>query len=236
MAFPVHPFHDDNMHVCLFDIDGTLIASGGAGKAALEAALASEFGIDNPIDKLLLSGRTDRAIVRDLFQQHGLADSDANRQLLFAGYLRHLPACLADCPGRVLPGVAALLQQLRAEGRVAVGLLTGNVRAGARVKLGHFGLDHYFEFGGFGDLHHDRDDVAREAFAVIGQRFNGAVVRERIWVIGDTPLDIRCGRSIGARVVAVATGWHTPAELATHQPDVLLPDLADAAPLLQYWR
>jgi phosphoglycolate phosphatase-like HAD superfamily hydrolase len=220
------------MHVCLFDIDGTLISSGGAGRLALEKALASEFGLNHMIDKLLLSGRTDRAIIRDLFRLHALEDSPDNHRRLRAAYLRHLPECLTAARGCVLPGVAALLKRLRAEDRVAVGLLTGNIRDGARVKLGHFGLFEHFAFGGFGDEHLDRDDVAREALAAVHERFDGTVRPERIWVVGDTPLDVRCARAIGARAVAVATGWHGAEELAAHQPDLLLADLADATPLL----
>ena len=224
------------MHVCLFDIDGTLMSSGGAGKRALEKALASEFGIDRPVEKLLLSGRTDRAILRDLFRLHALEESAVNLQRLLAGYLHHLPACLAGSSGRVLPGIVALLEHLRAEGRVAVGLLTGNVRDGARLKLGHFGIHEHFAFGGFGDLHLDRDDVARDALQAVHRRFNGSVRPERIWVVGDTPLDIRCARSIGARAVAVTTGWHSAEELTGHRPDLLLADLSDPAPLLRLWQ
>src|SRR5262249_8462247 len=114
-----------------------------------------------------------------------------------------------------------------------LGLLTGNIRAGAQAKLGHFGLDHYFGFGGFGDHHLDRDDVAREAYDAVHRNHNGSVVRERIWVIGDTPLDIRCARTIGVRVAAVATGWHSLAELEAEGPDLLFADLADPEPLLK---
>jgi phosphoglycolate phosphatase-like HAD superfamily hydrolase len=223
------------MHVCLFDIDGTLIASGGAGKAALEVAMASEFGIPHVIEKLELSGRTDRAIIRDLFRMHVIEETPENYRRLVEGYLRHLPASLASHRGRILPGIAALLAQLQQRGDVAVGLLTGNVRAGARVKLGFFGLYNYFGFGGYGDHHLDRDDVAREALAEVRQRFDGEVVLERIWVIGDTPLDVRCARSIGVKVAAVCTGWHPREELADHRPDLLLTDLADPTPLLQQW-
>ncbi|MGH7170843.1 MAG: HAD family hydrolase [Gemmataceae bacterium] len=221
------------MHVCLFDIDGTLIASGGAGKAALEAALTEEFGIPHIIDKLQLSGRTDRAIVADLFRLHVIDDTPENHERLRDAYLRHLPNYLHL--GRVLPGIAELLTHLAARQDVAIGLLTGNVRAGAKVKLGFFGLYDYFAFGGYGDHHLDRDDVAREALAETRRRFNGSIQPERIWVIGDTPLDIRCARSIGARAVAVATGWHSLAELAEHRPDVLLTDLSNPAPLLSSW-
>jgi phosphoglycolate phosphatase-like HAD superfamily hydrolase len=223
------------MHVCLFDIDGTLISSGGAGKAALELALASEFGITRLIETISLSGRTDRAILRDLFRMHVIEDTTETRHRLMAAYLHHLPQCLASRGGRVLPGIAQLLARVKERDDMALGLLTGNVRAGARVKLGHFRLYDYFAFGGFGDDHLDRDDVAREALAEIQQRFDGAIRPERIWVIGDTPLDVRCARAIGARAVAVATGWHTREELDEHRPDLLLTDLADPAPLLACW-
>jgi phosphoglycolate phosphatase-like HAD superfamily hydrolase len=223
------------MHVCLFDIDGTLITSGGAGKAALEAGLREEFGIERPIEKLSLSGRTDVAILADLLRMYQLAETAQNRVRLIGAYLRHLPRCLAAGCGRVLPGIAELLARLRGRDDVAVGLLTGNVRAGARLKLGHFGLDEHFAFGGFGDLHPDRDDVAREALAEAHRHLNGRVVSQRVWVIGDTPLDVRCARAIGARAVAVLTGWHTREELAEARPDLLLDDLSDPAPLLDLW-
>jgi len=220
------------MHVCLFDIDGTLISSGGAGKAALEMAMAAEFGVAHSVEKLQFSGRSDRAIVLDLLQLHGIEDKPEHWQRLTAAYLQNLPGCLASLQGRVLPGIAALLDELRRRA-IPLGLLTGNIRAGAKVKLGHFGLYEHFPFGGFGDHHFDRDDIAREALAEVKARLNGRHSPERIWVIGDTPLDIRCARAIGARAVAVATGWHSLEELAAHQPDLLLTDLSDATALLE---
>jgi phosphoglycolate phosphatase-like HAD superfamily hydrolase len=223
------------MHVCLFDIDGTLISSGGAGKAALEGAMRDEFGIEHCMEKVELSGRTDRAIIHDLFQFNGLEETAAAREKLLNAYLAHLPVCLARIQGRVLPGIAAFLDHLAQRDEVAVGLLTGNVRAGARLKLGHYKLVHHFAFGGFGDHHHNRDDVAHEALREIQCRFDGTASRERIWVIGDTPLDVQCARCIGARAVAVATGWHSAEELMDCKPDVMLPDLSDPKPLLELW-
>jgi phosphoglycolate phosphatase-like HAD superfamily hydrolase len=125
-----------------------------------------------------------------------------------------------------------LLERLRGCEKSAVGLLTGNVRAGARVKLGHFDLYHHFAFGGFGDDHLCRNDVAREALAAVQRHLNGDFAADRIWVIGDTPLDIRCARAIGARVAAIGTGFHALDELASEQPDLLLADLSDPEPLL----
>jgi phosphoglycolate phosphatase-like HAD superfamily hydrolase len=223
------------MYVCLFDIDGTLLSSGGAGKAALEEGLAEEFGVRGTMEKLVLSGRTDNAIVSDLLQLSGIADSPKNRARLFAGYLRHLPVCLSRCTGRVLPGVQALLQLLQARGDVVVGLLTGNIRAGARLKLGHYGLCDYFAFGGFGDRHHHRDDVAREALAEVHRHVGTPFDPSRLWVIGDTPHDVTCARAIGAKSVAVVTGWHDRTELAGCNPDLLLDDLSDPEPLVSCW-
>jgi phosphoglycolate phosphatase-like HAD superfamily hydrolase len=220
------------MRVFLFDIDGTLILSGGAGKAALEGALASEFGIPEVAGRVEFSGRTDRAIVHDLLTLHGIDSTPANHDRLLASYLGHLPACLARSAGKVLPGIAALLEALGGRAGVVVGLLTGNVRAGARLKLGHYGLFHHFVLGGFGDRHLCRNDVAREALAEVHNHLNGSVRPDQIWVIGDTPLDIRCARAIGARVAAVGTGWHTLEELAADEPDLLLADLSDPMPLL----
>ncbi len=225
-------YNESMMHVCLFDIDGTLLSSGGAGKAAMYAALESEFEVRELYDSVPFAGRTDRAIAGDLFALHGIENCEAVWRRFVAGYLRHLPGCLLERQGRVLPGIAELLEQLRGRGDVAVGLLTGNMRAGARTKLDHFSLYHHFRFGGFGDRHLDRDCVASEALDELRRFLGSPVDLARVWVIGDTPLDIRCARSIGARVAGVATGQHTTDELAAERPDLLLSDLADPAPLL----
>lgn len=223
------------MNVCLFDIDGTLLASGGAGKAALEAAFTEEFGVALR-HHIPYSGRTDRAIMRDLLRFHDVDDSPDNTSRLMNAYLAKLPETLNTHQGRVLPGILPLLDWLTSAGHFAIGLLTGNVRAGAKVKLGHFGIYERFAFGGFGDRHFDRDDVAREAHAQIHEHLGRIVAGDKIWVIGDTPLDVKCARAIGAQAVAVATGQHTVAQLAESKPDVLLADLSDAEPLRNLWR
>lgn len=219
------------MIVCLFDIDGTLLSSGGAGKAALELAFTEIFAVPLRV-QIPYSGRTDRAIARDLLRAHDIDDSLDNWQRLLAGYLARLPDSLNRHNGRVLPGIHAILAALKSRGDVTIGLLTGNVRAGARVKLGHYGLFEQFAFGGFGDHHFDRDDVAREAYAAVQAHLNGAACPERVWVIGDTPLDVRCARAIGANVVAVATGIHTCEQLQAARPDLTLADLSEPGPFL----
>jgi phosphoglycolate phosphatase len=220
------------MHACLFDIDGTLLASGGAGKAALELALTEEFGIALRV-QIPYSGRTDRAIARDLLRCHEIDDTTENWQKLRTGYLARLPDSMHRHHGRVLPGILALLHELQRRGDIALGLLTGNVRAGARVKLGHYGLFEHFAFGGFGDLHIDRDDVAREALAQARTHLGPQMTPDRMWVIGDTPLDVRCARAIGAKVLAVATGLHSVDQLEEASPDLALRDLADSSSFLE---
>ena len=222
------------MNVCLFDIDGTLLSSGGAGKAALEAAFTEDFGVALR-HQIPYSGRTDRAIMRDLFRMHGIDHSDANTARLMNAYLAKLPQSLTDHKGHILPGIEALLDWLHNSGTFSVGLLTGNVRAGAKVKLGHFGLYERFAFGGFGDRHFDRDDVAREAHQQVRELIGAHIVSDKIWVIGDTPLDVKCARAIGARVVAVATGHHSVEQLTASAPDLVLADLSDPRPLIDLW-
>jgi len=221
------------MRLILFDIDGTLIRSGGAGKLAMESALAAAFGLAEVLDGVPYAGRTDRAIGHDLLALHGIDPLEHHRQNLHAAYLAVLPDSLARVPGTVLPGVRALLDALRGE-PVAVGLITGNLRAGAEVKLRHFGLWDYFPFGGYGDAHLDRDGVARDALAAAESLH--ARPFDDIWVVGDTPLDVACARTIGAKSLAVATGWHTPEALAESRPDWLLADLADTESLLAAFR
>jgi len=201
----------------------------------MEAALVTEFGATRLTDGVPFAGRTDRAIAGDLFRLYGIEESAHNWQRFLAAYLHHLPACLAEHKGQVLPGIAALLRCLQERGRVAVGLLTGNVRDGARLKLGHYGLYHYFAFGGFGDHHLTREDVAREALSAVRSHLKDRVESKQIWVVGDTPLDVRCARAIGARAVAVATGWHSLDMLAAEQPDLLQADLSDPSQLLALW-
>lgn len=219
------------MHIVLFDIDGTLIHTGGAGGAALLNAVRSSFSIAEP-GKVPFAGRTDRWIVGSLLQLHGIEDSDDHWDRVRSAYLEHLVHELPRHDGCVLPGVTPLLESLADREDVAVGLLTGNVREGARLKLAHYALDHFFPFGGFGDHARDRDAVAGEALSAARSHVQRTVPAECVWVVGDTPLDVSCARAIGAGAVAVATGWHDRAELVAAAPDLLLDSLAEAAPLL----
>jgi phosphoglycolate phosphatase len=223
------------MQVLLFDIDGTLIRSGGAGKAAMEEALRNEFGLTHLHDKVPYSGRTDPSIGRDLLNIHGLDSCEANIHRLRDAYLRHLPESLRKHEGIVLPGIRELLERLQKAEGIALGLLTGNIRDGARCKLSFYGLWDYFPFGAFADGIHDRDDVARGALVEVARHIRREIHPSSIWVIGDTPLDVKCARAIGAKAVAVATGWHPVEELEASGADWVLNDLSEPRHLLAQW-
>jgi len=230
------------MHICLLDIDGTLVLTGGAGQTAFAQTLAEEFGIDQIDSTVAFAGRSDRAIAMDLFRSHGLAVTSENWLRFCAGYLQRLDAALASHQGHVLPGVAQLLAALAGRGDVLLGLLTGNVREGARRKLSYYGLWDHFPFGGFGDEHVERCDIAAAALAAARLHLevhtaatmsNGTAARAgRVLVIGDTLHDIDCGRSIGALCVAVPTGHTTPNVLRGGKPDLLVSTLEDLEPIL----
>jgi phosphoglycolate phosphatase-like HAD superfamily hydrolase len=227
------------MPVLLFDIDGTLVRSGGAGKIAMELALRTAFGVAEVRDEIPYSGRTDRDIGRALLACHGLPDHLENQVKLTDTYLEHLPAALAGVSGEVCVAVHDVMTAIHRRPNVTLGLLTGNVVRGAKTKLGHYGLWEYFlhdghPLGGFGDHHYDRDDVAREALAAVTAKL-GPVDPADIWVIGDTPLDVRCARAIGAKAVTVATGWHPHEELVACHPDFAFRTLADAGALVTAW-
>jgi len=222
------------MPVILFDIDGTLIRSGGSGKRAMGRGLKSAFAIDEVNDVVPYAGRTDRGIGFDLLRAHAIEETEANLQALQAAYLHELPESLAILPGEICAGIPAILNRLAERNDVSLGLLTGNTVAGARIKLEHFGLWNHFRCGGYGDDHHDRDDVARAAVNAMTTMLGRDIAASELWVIGDTPLDIRCARAIGAKVIAVATGWHAADELA--DADYVFADLAEPDEFLNLFR
>lgn len=220
------------MHVVLFDIDGTLIRSGGAGRDALELALFQEFGRIGS-EAIEIHGRTDRGIIHSLFQHHGIDYTPNTWQRFRSAYLQALPEQLRIRGGYILPGVVELVRELQARDNVALGLLTGNMREGARIKLSHFELFEPFPFGGFGDEHLERNDVARDAFVAAEQHLGLRPLPDQVWVIGDTPADVCCARAIGARAIAVATGFSAFDDLAECKPDLLLNDLRESVEWLR---
>lgn len=218
--------------ILLFDIDGTLLNTGGAGQRAMEMALGSAFGVEVRNEEIPAAGRTDYAITTDLFSRHRIADDPEARGRFTETYLEYLSVTLKSLSGRVLPGVEGLLNSLSTFTHVKMGLLTGNFEQGARLKLSHYSLDHHFLFGGYGDFHSDRDDVAKAAILAAIEHLQSDFSADQVWVIGDTPSDVKCGRAIGARVLAVSTGMFSADELAACAPDVLVENFSDLQDML----
>jgi phosphoglycolate phosphatase len=218
----------------LWDIDGTLLTSSGAGMRALEVALTRVFGLQGSLADIEYAGRTDRWILRQVFAKFDLPASEENFARYIEGYIAELPAELARSTARVLPGIPSLLDQAAARPDITQGLLTGNLRRGAEAKLGRFDLWRFFPFGAFADDNEDRARLGPRALDRAQAHRPGTVFQaECIWVIGDTPHDITCGQAFGARTLAVATGNFTTDALAAHRPTAVLPDLSDPA---AFWR
>ncbi len=217
----------------LWDIDGTLINSGGAGMRALRTALQTSFAIDGSLEDIDFAGRTDRWIMRRIFGKFGLPTTEQNFARYLDGYLAALPAELANPGARVLPGVGALLATASVHADLVQGLLTGNIRRGAEIKLGFHGLWTHFPFGAFADDGELRNDLGPHALRRAREHAGVEFAPQRVWVIGDTPHDIACGRAIGARTLALATGSHSAEVLAGHRPDAVLADLSDAG---AFWK
>jgi phosphoglycolate phosphatase len=207
------------IRLVLFDIDGTLIVSGGAGEKAFGHACAMEFDVPNATAHLQFAGRTDPSIVRDFFTRNRIEPNPGNFRRFFDCYVFWLDYILSHSNGTVLPGVLQMIRDFRSLPQAPVmGLLTGNIRLGAQIKLTHYQLWHEFVMGGFGDDHEDRNclaGIARErGEKLTGQKLKG----EEILVIGDTPRDIECAKAIDARVLAVATGNYKREQLASYKP------------------
>ena len=212
----------------LFDIDGTLVDTGGAGMKALQEASLEIFGHEGPI--LDLAGSTDLGIIANIHSHFEIEPTPERIEAYFATYLTRLDWNLVHggFPGRVLDGVLELLTGLAARQGVILGLLTGNTADGAASKMRHFGLSRWFPFGAYGSDHADRNllgPIAIERAAAHSGRWFSA---EEIWVIGDTPKDIACAKAIGAKCLAVATGRFSSDELRDFGADKVVDTLHDA--------
>lgn len=225
------------MKIVLFDIDGTILLSDGAGRHAMEAALTAVFGTAGPKDHRY-DGKTDKLIVREAMRLEGFTDAevDARMDVVLDLYVEGLRANLRDGRRRAytLPGVRALLDAVEESGDLVLGLLTGNVVVGAEAKLGAVSIDMArFRVGAFGSDHEERPmlpPIARErASALLGREVPG----DRLVIIGDTPADIHCGRGVGARAIAVATGGYDVDALASHAPVATFADLSDTARVME---
>ncbi|MEX1118356.1 MAG: HAD family hydrolase [Terrimicrobiaceae bacterium] len=216
----------------LFDIDGTLITSGGAGERALCEAMSHLFGVQEDLKGITLAGATDALIARHLLEKHGLPVTLENSAALLDAYLQQLAAHLPRHRGRVLPGMLELLTILRGHPGVVLALLTGNLIRGAELKLTHYGVWEFFEFGAFADDHHDRNELGHFAKSRALEIHGVDFPPECITVIGDTPKDIACGKAIGAKTVAIATGNYSVGELGAFDPDLVFADFSDTQAVL----
>jgi len=219
----------------LFDIDGTLVTARGAGRLALQDALRQTYGTAGDIDHYDFRGKTDPRIVFDLMRGAGFADDviESGMSACFDAYTIELERQIGDGSRViVLPGIAAVVRALSARDDALVGLLTGNIEAGARVKLRSTGLFPLFRVGAYGSDSMDR----RRLPAIACERARQVAGRDfpfdRVTIIGDTPLDVDCARACGAVAVAVATGFHPHADLAACAPDLLFTDFSDVAATL----
>src|ERR1700726_2307550 len=216
----------------LFDIDGTLIHSGGAGVHALKRALTERHGIEDDLHDIEIAGMTDSGIVISILNKHKIPATQGNIAAFLDSYVHFLSRELPRRKGKLLPGVLELLKKLKSRKHLVLALLTGNVSRGAQLKLGHYGVWHFFEFGAFADDHQDRNQLGAFARARAKEKHGREFSAAEIDVIGDTPRDITCGKAFGARTIAVATGTWSHDELAKHQPDFLIDDLSDANRLI----
>ena len=220
----------------LFDIDGTLIHSAGAGLESLRLALKDRFGIVDELGDIEIAGRTDSGIVMSILNKHRIPATNENIASILDTYVHFLSSELPRRTGHVLPGVLDLLKKLKTRPHLILALLTGNISRGAQLKLEHYGVWHFFEFGAFADDHHDRNQLGPFARTRAQEKHGDEFEADQIDVIGDTPHDIECGKAFGARTIAIATGSWPRRELEAHQPDFLFDDLANTDEVIHILR
>jgi phosphoglycolate phosphatase len=223
-----------NTQLFLFDLDWTLIYSGGAGLRALNYAFVQHYQIPEAMKDISPDGKTDPAIVREMIRVHLKRDPEQGEiHLVCASYVERLKIEVASAKTyRILPGIPELLDALSKRSDLLLGLGTGNLEEGARAKLERSNLMPYFKFGGYASDAEDRAEVLRAAVRRGEALAGGRVPPSQVYVIGDNYRDVDAGKAIGARTVAVATGTMTFDELARHKPDYIFPDLSNTSEVL----
>ena len=223
------------MKLLLFDIDGTLLLSGGAGLRAMDQAFDQLYGIPNAFAGINLAGRTDTAILKNVMEKNGLPFSSAAMEGFKQIYYDRLrDEIYAPLDGKLLmPGIDALLRCIHKQKDIYLGLLTGNWQTSGFIKLAYFDIDHYFDIGAFADDSEYRDELLPFAIQRFEDKHNRKPRADEVYVIGDTPADIQCARPHGAIAVAVAAAHFTAEQLREHKPDYLFEDLTDTETVLQ---
>lgn len=213
----------------LLDIDGTLLITRKSGRRSMAAVIERIVGSPANLDGISFSGKTDRRIIREILEESGV-HGDHHSSLMervVAAYREELPRHLTSDRITVLPGVRPLVQALHEHANVELALLTGNLEETAYLKLELVGLANFFPFGAFGSDHEDRNQLPPIALKRAHERYGSAFDPAHVFVIGDTPQDIECGRAGACRTIAVCTGRVSCDELAAHAPDLLVRDFSD---------
>ena len=218
----------------LFDVDGTLLLTDGAARAAIAAAVADRLGVEDDLRDIAFTGRLDPLILADILRKHGRALDDGEAAAFWSHAFAHMRALLRPGRGRLMPGVLGLLDTIEAEPTWVKGLLTGNMTGMAAIKLEHYGIADRCAFGAFCEQAADRNALAIRAVGRVQETYG--VPASRCIVIGDTEHDIACARAAGAKVIAVATGMTPFDTLAALAPDLVLENLADPKPVLEWAR
>ena len=217
----------------LFDIDGTLLDTHGFGREAFIRGLAHVTGERDELAYVSFAGNTDRNVLDQVMAHRGLRLAEAEIRRIFARIAEELRELLQANPGKEIAGARRFLKHLAAEG-TALGLVTGNIRACAYLKLGSVGFDRFFGFGGFGDDHADRAQIARSALAA-AQAAGVEVAAGAVCLVGDTPYDVAAGRALGIPVIGVATGGRYGVEdLRKSGATITVADYSDLESLLAW--
>lgn len=215
------------MRFILFDIDGTIMDSGGAGTRAMDTAFLELFSVRNAFETISMAGKTDMQILREGFELHTIEHSNGVIPEFYRIYAGYLKENMKKAAGHIKPGIREALRELRAQKEFILGLLTGNIEEGARIKLDFYGLNDYFNIGAFGNDDEDRDRLLPIAVDKLFKKSSLRVSFRDCVVIGDTPMDVSCSKPYGAFSVAVATGPYSAAALSEAGADVVLNDLSD---------
>ncbi len=225
------------MKLLLFDIDGTLLHAGHAPKHAVNLAFEELFGVTDAFGETVTNGRTDPLILHDIAVRTLDRDLSADEyHAVCKLYCTYLPEALRSVPGfHVLPGVRELLEECSAHPQILLGLETGNIEGGARLKLDHGKISHYFAFGGFGSDSSERADIIRAAIERARNALNVTDLEaQNIFVFGDAPQDVTAANLLGLNSIAVTTGRFCKEDLSTYGPMLILEDLRDRKRILDF--
>lgn len=224
------------MKLLLFDIDGTLLSAGGAGTRSLNRAFEKVLKIKNAFVNFEMAGKTDILIIKEGLRLWNIEPSMSLINEIIENYLEFLSIEINNNSKHLKPGVIDFIQLIMEEFSYPMGLLTGNVERGARIKLEPFGLNSVFTFGAFGNDHEDRNYLLPIAIDRYRSKFEKKIDFHQCIVIGDTPRDVACAKPYGARVIAVATGPYSKSDLEKTQADVVVENLLEVHKLLPLLR